>query len=305
MTELFLDHIGINITTSKIQIVQVSFSNNEFILENINEKYFSEFLDFNAEKTRIISLMQNAFDEISSKKNLRNKYYSFTLPQNVFRTVQLPIENTLLDFDLVEHFKWEYSVLFPEVSQDELVLQFIKVGEGNPSAIISGTLKKYIEILKEFCDLYEANIKYVDNAHFASDNLLAYETGIPGNLFVLSLYLSNEYMSLDLLQNNKPVKFTTVPLRHSSEIIQVINKFIKNTRILNNNDKLISRIYIAGDSIPDSLISGIKTEFNFEVCFVNPFNKIKHSSFLTDNKFISPGFNSFSSAAGIAFRLIY
>ena len=286
MTELSLNHAGINITTSKLQVVEVSYSNGEFILENINEEFFSEFMDFSAKKTKIISLMQNAFGEIANKKLTKTRYFSFALPHNLFKIVQLPIENTLLNNDLAEHFKWEYSILFPDVDQEDLLLQFIKAGDRVPSAIISGTYRKYIEILKEFCELNDANIKYIDNSHFASDNLLSSETGISEDSFLLSLYLSNEFMSLDLLQNFKPIRFSTIPLKHFSEIIPAIDTFIKTTKLLDGNNKLISRIYIAGDSILDSLISGIKSMFGFEICFINPFNKIRHGSSLQINKFI-------------------
>ena len=305
MRESFQNHVGINITTSKLQVVEVSYLNGEFILENVNEEYFSEFLDFNSKKTKIISLLQRAFNEMALDRTLKTRYYSFTLPHNLFKMVQLPIENSLLDSDLVEHFRWEYSVLFPDLKQEELLLQFIKTEDNEPSAIISGTLKRYIDILKEFCTLYNANLKYVDNVHFASDNLLQLETGILDNSFILSLYLSNDYLSIDLLQNYKPVRFLAIPLKQSSEIIQFIDTFIKTNELLNGDIKLISRVYISGDSILDSLVSNLENAFDFDVYSINPFNKIKHSPSLKQNNAFYSESNSFASAAGIAFRLIY
>ena len=301
--ESYQNHLGINITNAKLQIVEVAYSEGEFILENVGEEFLSEFVDFNNKKTKIISLLQSAFNEIEISKSFNSKYFSFTLPHNLFKIIQLPIENSLMEKDLQEYLKWEFSILYPDINQEELLLQFIKLDGIYPTAIVIGTLRRYIEILKDFCLQNKANLKFVDNVHFASDNLLCYESDLSEKSLVLSLYLSNDLFSIDLLQNNKPVQFQLVPFKQSSEIIPAIEKFIEASKVLNGNKDLINQMFISGDNIPDSLSENLVNILRLEVGYINPFDKIKHNPSLEFNKFISSKPFSFSSVAGIAYRM--
>ncbi|MCX6151746.1 MAG: hypothetical protein NTX22_14580 [Ignavibacteriales bacterium] len=298
------NHTGINITNSKLQLVEVIYSDGEFILENVDEEYFPEFLNFDEKKTKVISILQNALNEITIRNPLKSKYFSFSLPHNLFNVVQLPIENALLENDLAENIKWEFSVLYPHLNNDDLVIQYLKVNKENGWAIIAGILRKYLEILNDFCDQNNVKFQYLDHSHFASDNLLNYESSINNDSFNLSLYLTKDFISIDLIKNNLPVKFYVYPVKATSEIIPELNQFLFSIGWSKDNQKLISRIYLAGDSVPESLIVNLKDIYGFDISLLDPFDKIKHGKALQNNKNIFTRANSFTSAAGLAFRMI-
>jgi Tfp pilus assembly PilM family ATPase len=298
------NQIGINITALKLQLVEVNYKDGEFFLENINEELFSEYLDFNEEETKVLSLMQNAFDKIKINKPPERFTFSFTLPHNLFRIAQLPIENSLLEGDLKEHLKWEYSILFPDLNPDELLLQFIKIEGEYPSAIISGTSRKYIQLLKKFCEQNNAELRFIDNVHFATDNLIRYESRISGKSIILSLYLSNNILSIDLLKNNKSIQFQISTLNEQEEIIFQLEKYIKTSKILNDNVDLISGICIFGETNLDMLKIKLINAFKKDVFSINPFDKISLSDSVRESKFIKSNPYTFSAAAGIAYRML-
>ena len=93
----FENHVGITITNSKIQLVEIIFNNNRFYLNNVDEAYFNEPVNFDDDKeTKISSRIQGAFNEILIKKPLESKSVSFALPFELFNSLQVPYDNTLL-----------------------------------------------------------------------------------------------------------------------------------------------------------------------------------------------------------------
>jgi len=59
---LYHNHVGLHISKSKLQLVEVINKNNNFILGNVDEEYFPEFLSFEDRESKIISILQSAFD---------------------------------------------------------------------------------------------------------------------------------------------------------------------------------------------------------------------------------------------------
>lgn len=85
----FENHIGFNISSSKLQIVEVNNIGEQFRLVNVDEAYFNDPINFEIDKeTKISALLQGAFDELIIKKNLKSTSASFTLPFELFHTMQ-------------------------------------------------------------------------------------------------------------------------------------------------------------------------------------------------------------------------
>ena len=55
---------------------------------------------------------------------LQSDTLSFSLPLDLFYISQLPYDNTLLQRDLIEEFRWEYSIMFPFVKNKEELEKF-------------------------------------------------------------------------------------------------------------------------------------------------------------------------------------
>ncbi|MCK7528680.1 MAG: hypothetical protein MZV64_69550 [Ignavibacteriales bacterium] len=105
---------GFTFTNVKLQITEISAAQNQFKVCRIDEVYFNEEIDFAKDKeTKITSLLQAAFEELSIKNSITSNSASFSLPQELFVTARLPFEESLLHSDLVEEFRWKLSIMYP------------------------------------------------------------------------------------------------------------------------------------------------------------------------------------------------
>ena len=194
------NHTGFTLTSAKVQFVEVSFKNEKFILQNIDEAYFDEHLNLTEDKeTKITSLLQAAFNELLIRNRLSAGSASFTLPIEMFYTVQIPYDNTLLYQDLLEEIRWELSILFPFVNPKELVIQHIEIGKNKivdrNTILVSALRRKYLQMIKYFCEENNLNLKFVDNSHFASERALSSVYNL-NDTITLSLFVSSNYLSL-------------------------------------------------------------------------------------------------------------
>lgn len=304
----FQNHIGLNITSTRLQLVEINYSGEEFTLENIDEEYFSEILDMNAKETKIITLLQSAFNELVVRRPLKSKLVSFTLPHECFLSVRLPFENSVIQNDLLEHFKWELSLLYPKINVDDLIVQYVKIEDfektvSSNTALVIATFRKYLKILSSFCAQNGLKLKYIDNAHFASDNIIALKENCPSDEFVLSLYTGNNFLSTTVLFNNRAVYFNILPIKNAGEIVAKIKDELNNKFVKLSTENL-AKVFIAGENLSDSLLDRIRENLNLNPEKVNPFEDISIQPELFANKFFTEKASSFTASAGIAFRLV-
>lgn len=303
---LFKNHMGINITSSKIQLVEVYFNGEEFTLENVDEEYFEEFLKFDEKEVKIVSILQNAYNEILMRKPVQSKNVSFTLPNDFFRVIQIPYDQTLSDEELIEQFKWELSLLFPRIQVEDFIIQYITVAD-IPSNYSQGVIvvalnKKIIRILNEFCSMNKLVLSHIDNAHFASDRLITLDDSIENNDPILSVYVANKFFSVMYLIGQNPVGFDIIPINHVSEVLPGLLQELKSGKFSKANLEIV-KAYIAGENISDTLLEKSENLLNIKFTKILPFQKIKANPTLSNNKMFSEKSDSFSSATGIAFRI--
>jgi Tfp pilus assembly PilM family ATPase len=300
------NHAGFTITSSKIQLVEINYRNSQYFLQNVDEVYFDEHLKLLQDKeTKIITVLQSAFNEILIRNRVNSRAASFTLPPEIFYTVQLPFDNTLLHQDLIEEIKWELSILFPSVFINDLVIQHLEVEKNrivnHDTILVSALKRKYLHWLKYFCEENNLKIKFIDNSHFASERALTSSQKLNTGIF-LSIYLSNNYLSFIFSLDGKPFLFKAIPYSTASEIPQLILKETSPTETVNINRSLIDSVYITGEDISSSFVDTLSFSTGIELKLFNPFENINPDSKLFENSNFSQKSNSFSPAAGIAFR---
>jgi Tfp pilus assembly PilM family ATPase len=303
----FQNHAGINLTSAKMQLVEVNYSDEEFIVENADEEYFSEFLDLNAKETKVLATLQGAFDELVMRRPLKSKLVSFTLPNSLFHVVRLPYENTLVQDDMLEEFKWELSNLFPKSSREEMVVQSIKVEDNKKtfsSAIVVATYRKYLKLLNNFCLKNGLKLKYVDNVHIASDRLISLGNSPSDREVILSVYIAGEALSVTFLFRGKPIYFDIVQLSNAGEILTRLSEELEAGKSIKINPASISKAFISGDNIPDSLLEKAAKSLSIDFIRFNPFEELKVNPDLFESRAFTEKANSFSPAAAIAFRLV-
>jgi Tfp pilus assembly PilM family ATPase len=304
----FENHAGFNISSSRLQLVEVNFKSDQFYLENVDEAYFNEPLDLVQDKeTKINSLLQSAYNELLIRKALKCNFVSFTLPLDLFHIMQVPYENTLLHQDLIEEFKWEYSILYPYIPINDYVIQYIEIDKNKlneaGSAIVIAIPRKILQIIHKFCANNKLKIRFIDNAHIASDRALFVNNIVNDKGLVLSVYFSDNNLSVIYSFDSKPVYLRIIPLDDAGKINQVLLDEINNNKYITINKNFIDNAFIAGEDISVSLVESLSKAIGIDFKLFNPFGKIKAETNLYQNKFYLDKYNSFSPAAGIVLRI--
>ena len=198
----FKNHAGFNITGAKLQLVEVDYKESDshagFFLENVDEEFFTEFWDLSFTETKIINILQNAFNEIILRKPLQTNFISFSLPNNFFKIFQLPVDSKITDLDLREHLKWELTVLYPDCDPENFIIRHTEnidfTNKKIKQAVVFAALKKYLKIVHKFSVRNNLVLKYADNAHVTADTFLQSKSAV-------SILLDEKIFSLSVLKN--------------------------------------------------------------------------------------------------------
>jgi Tfp pilus assembly PilM family ATPase len=304
----FENHAGFTISSSKLQIVEIIQKDDQFVLENVDEAFFNEPLNLvNDKETKISALLQGAFDEIVIKNQITSRTASFSLPPEIFKVVQLPYDNTLLHQDLIEEFRWELSLIYPDIIPSEQVIQYLEVDKNklidkNTSIVISLS-RKYIQLIKDFCDNNNMRLKFIDNIHLASERALTVNNSFSEKGLILSVFLAGRYLSVLFTLQAKPVYFKVYYLHNAGDIVKHISSELDSNQYPNINRKVLESAFISGQELSPTMIDALREKLNIPLVNFNPFSKLKPNPKLFENRYFSEKFNSFSPSAGIALRL--
>lgn len=304
---LFESHAGFNITEDKLQIVELNYSN-KFLLENVDEEFFSENWNVNFSGQKFINILQNSFDQLILRKPLKTDLVSFSLPHQVFKIFEIPYDKTLVSNDLLEHYKWEISELFPDYSPDDFVIRAIEVDKSgfreSKSVIIIAAQKSLLQHIHKFCVKNKLKLRFADNVHLAANSFVVIDNPKSKNDFFISLYTDSKSISLIASASNYPFFFKKLNLKDQSEIFDAILNLYDS---VNNNGVDSSKAltnYIAGSFVDDLLLQKVKDEFDISLVKFNPFANINLSDEIDKDFLQSIDYKSFTAAAGIALRMI-
>ncbi len=288
-----LNHVGLNLTKSKLQLVEVVNELSKYCLENVDEHIFEEELDFNSDESKIISILQTSLNALTERTQFKSKNTSFTLPISVFSFFEIPYESSLSEVASEEHIKWEYSVLFPTQNIEEQIIRSHKLAsENNQSRIlVIGVSRLLIESIFKFAKQNNLNLMFVDNSHFASDASINIS-----KKKILSIYVEDSTFSISSYGDKKLKTMKMFNRKTNFDFLNSIESFIDNENISYDN------IYIAGSSEVDELKIELESKLNILAEMFNPFESIQTSESFIQNAYFMNQPNSFSAAAGISFR---
>lgn len=307
----FRSHAGFNITGNKIQLVEIDYKETGppaeqagFYLENVDEEFFTGFLDLSFTETKIINILQNAFNELILRKPLETNYVSFTFPHNFFKIFQLPVDSRIASADLKDHLKWEVSVLYPDYDPDTFIIRHIEnLNDSDQKvkrAVVFAALKKYLKVIHKFCVRNNLILNFIDNAHIAADAFLLNKSV---DQTVASVLIDEKLFSISVLKNKQLEFFKTFEIDSIAEFPGKLNEEIGSLQYFKNREAVTS-IYISGNFISENLLTKLHEVTDYDFLLINPFDKLKVSQSLKAGDFINNKSYSFTSAAGIALRLV-
>jgi len=301
-------HAGLNVSGTKLQVVELLGSPDGVSLDNLNEVVFAEPIDYKSDnETKILAQFQTAFDEFQLRKPFKSRKLSFSLPLEMFYIAQLPFDSTLLHRDIMEVIRWEFSVMFPFLNAEELILQYLEVEKNmiftKNTALVYAIERKYLKILNKFCVQNDLNFGYIDNAHLASERALTLSDSIIKQGLKLSVYVTEKLLSIILSLDGKTISQKVHMLGSQNDIQQIIEHELSPTKTKNIMKGLVQAAYITGESATDALAKKLSEKTGMTFVSFNPFDKLTTTPKILESQLYTQNFNSFSSAAGIAYRI--
>jgi Tfp pilus assembly PilM family ATPase len=300
------DHAGFNITTSKLQIVEVNFEDDNLLLENVDEENFSKNFSSDVNNLENVDIFRQTFINILSRKPLYSKRVSFTLPDSFFRIANIPYESGLTDEDFNDHIDWELSVLFPAEDINEFAVQKIRMPvtqfSFTPSVLIYAVNKKLLKLIHQFCTENNLELNYIDNAHIASNSLINTVEGSED--LILSTYVFDNCISLILLKGSNPIYWSSSKLLNADLFTSALSSELEKLNELGLSLTQVSKFYIAGSNLENIDLQQIQSSNGIELTQIDPFANLKTAPSIVSGKFVNQLKGSFTAAAGIAFRLV-
>ena len=304
---MFNNHAGINLTESKLQLVEICYKEGSFFLENVEQAVHFESLTPDLNEDKIISILNESFTKITKKKKLSAKSISFALPNNFFKIFEIPYEESLVKKDLNEHFRWEISVLFPGCDKDNFYVQHVEVDKSTirteKKAIIFAIEKNLITSINKFCIQNSLELKYIDNVHLASNAFLYLDKPQTANEISLSIYIDSKYSSLSAIDGVFPFYFKVLNPETPNmfdELTSAVNKLNEFNLSLGDFKKIL----LYGQDVTGEFESKLKSFFGLPLHKVNPFERLKAVEGLLNNPLYKFKNNSFTAATGIAIRIV-
>lgn len=281
--------ITISIDDFKIKYVEFVYEANKLKIENIDEEYFDELLSFYDKEPKIIYLLDTALKEIFLRKKNIAKDVSLTIPSKYFYIAKLPYDNKLSTKELNNYFKWELPIIFPELNNQDIIVQNIKLDDVYSLAI--GIKRSIINIIKKFVVNANLNLKLVENEHLAFNRFIKnYRKPLQSNYLALSI--GNQNFTLSYNSPNNIIDFRTYSYTELNEIIEKTHVFYNENIKFND---LIINIYLSGNNISKTFVDILEETKNFIVKIVNPFEGIPIATKAINTKLYSTKYYSFFS----------
>ncbi len=297
--------VGINLTASKLQFVEIEKESNKFQVVNLGQTFISPPIVYNVQdETHIQQQLQTSFDELKIRNPISSNIASFTLPPELFITIQLPYEVNLNQKEIREEFNWEISQLFPFISVEELAIKFYELDgsflPGKNNALVVALNKSFLVLIKNFCLKNNLTPKLVDNASITANSFINNYLESDKKSLTINIFNSNNSITLFINISSKPAYVKVFP-KQDDYINKLIGEISRDNfrEVVNNTFK---SAILSGEELDGELLAeiGRGTELVFEK--FNPFEVIKFKPELRKDEITSDQFSSFISATGIASR---
>jgi Tfp pilus assembly PilM family ATPase len=296
---------GINFTSSKLQFAEIEKVNNQAQINNSGQTFVRPPINFTLPDENFVQAqLQSAYEELKVRYPIIYNIVSFTLPTELFITIQLPYDKNLNQAEIREEISWEISQLYPHLNIDDLALKFYEMESSlfptKQNALVVALDKKFLRLIKNFSNKNNLIPKLVDSASITANSFI---NNFYSNKGPINIHLFNERNSITLFINifSMPAYVKVFPKRTS----YFINKLTDECSKKNIKDAIKNRpisAILSGEELESDLLEeiGRGTELVFEK--LNPFNLIKSGTGVNQTDLSNEHDSSFISAIGIASR---
>jgi Tfp pilus assembly PilM family ATPase len=304
--DVFQSYAVVNVTASRLQFIELEKISNQIFISNIGQTFLSPSINFDEPVEDIIlPQIQNAFDEIKIRYNFKSKLVSFTLPSELFYTIQLPYDANLTQKEIREEFNWEISQLFPFIPVDDLAMKFYELDNkflpGKNNALVVALPKKYLILLKNFCTINNLQPRLVDNAAISANSFMNSVMNETNRSISVNIYNSRNSMTLFINNLSKPA-FVKEFNKHNGEVISSVLNELRTDRFSKILNQSSINAWIAGEEFGSDSLEQIEQELKIKLNFFNPFEFIRFKDHYESHEIPTDYISSFTPAAGAALR---
>lgn len=297
---------GINLTASRLQFIETDEELNKISIDNIGQTFLSPAINFDESVDELIlPQINNAFDEIKIRNGFKSVFVFFTLPPELFFTIQLPYDSNLNQKEIREEFSWEISQLYPYIPIDELALKFYELENsflpGKNNALVVALPKKFLVLIKNFCLINNLQPKLVDNASIAANTFINTANGKQNRTSGVNLYNSKNSITLFINILSKPA-FVKVFTKQNNDVITSVIRELMQEKFNKIFSQPSSSYLISGEDMSNDFIAQIEEETKMKFDFFNPFDFLKLKSESSNLEIPYDHHSSFTPIAGIASR---
>jgi Tfp pilus assembly PilM family ATPase len=299
---------GLNITASRLQFVEVEKESNQLVVTNIGQTFISPPINFEDQvEANILAQLQTALDEIKIRNPITSIIFSFTLPPELFITIQLPYDANLNQNEIREEFNWEISQLFPHIPVNDLAIKFYELESGllpnKNNALVVALKKKYLVLIKYFCSKNTITPRLVDNASITANSLINSSFQNAKESTIINIFNSRNSITLFINTSSKPA-YVKVLHKQKDGIIDRIVKELSNDNFKKLLSEPLTNAIISGEDIGADSLNDLNTTTGLEFKKFNPFNFVRLKPGFQNNEISDENYSNFTSAAGIASRFI-
>jgi len=241
------------------------------------------------------------------RKPVKSSYVSFSLPNTSFKTFDIPFDKSLIKDDLADHLKWELSVLYPESKGEQYSIQNIKITDGDyregSNAIVFALENTILKTLNKFCRRNNLQLKFVDHEHMSANSIIFLEQSKNKEDLFCSIYAHDNYFSIMLLHQFRPIYFRNRNFRNPSELLTAADTELNKIQSLVGDFSHISKSYLHGSVYSKNILEQINLLSDLEFTYANPFELIEIDEKIKGTEIIKEKYNLFCAAAGAAYRL--
>ncbi|PID61403.1 MAG: hypothetical protein CR986_02905 [Ignavibacteriae bacterium] len=299
------NNLGLNLTTEKIQLVEIVQKEKDLFLENVDQEFFEETLNDFSKESKFIHILQNAYNEIILRKSISSDKVALSVPHNIFKIFELPIDNNLTKNDIKDYIAWEISKLLPAEPENSLSYQTINLinpkQENFKRVLIYVIPKLKLKFIHKFCSRNNLRLKLVDNAHIAASLLIPKEFN---NENYLSVNIETDDYSFIYFHKGKIALEEHKQLDSVSDLNKLVSKFIKNLEERFGINSKIKNIFLFGSLSSSEVKHNLEEQLNIMVNIIYPFKNLKISEQLQENKIITNNFSKFTSVTSMALRTV-
>ncbi len=303
---LSFNNVGFNLSETKIQVVEIVNSGDQFFAENIDEEHFSEVLDFRAKEGKIIDILQASLNELLLRNKFKSSNVSVALPPKLFKVFQIPLEKRLAQQDVKKYLKWEFERLFPAYSSENFSIKFFTIKEepekNSKHISVFAVSRNILLALNKFFARNNFVLRHVDHAHIATLNILR-ASHTSNSQTVLNAYLGENSISLLFTKENFPLLARAFEFDSVSEIPEILKSIFDSLETFGLNKYDFLDGFISGEFVSESLLKQLKEELDVTLKKLNPFSTLNVAEHLKASSFFNEKYNSLTAACGIALRL--